>query len=77
MGTVGGVNLIKLQPEFLFGWVDENEALFRAFIEKSQNFHEKKDEVVFYKGVNALQTYGLGNASLMDENGWDGISPSQ
>ncbi|MGB1448785.1 MAG: cellulase family glycosylhydrolase [Flavobacteriaceae bacterium] len=41
----------------------ENETLFRT--EGGQIL--KENEVVFYKGVNALQTYGLGNASLMDE----------
>ena len=43
--------------------VSDNTPLFRT---KGAQII-KANEVVFYKGVNALQTYGLGDAGLMDQ----------
>lgn len=45
--------------------IKENDLFYR--IEGAQILQE--DRPVFYKGVNALQTYGLGNAELMDRWG--------
>jgi mannan endo-1,4-beta-mannosidase len=42
--------------------LNDNSLLFR--VEGSQLL--KENSPVFYKGVNVLQTYGLGNAELMD-----------
>ena len=42
--------------------LNDNSLLFR--VEGSQLL--KENNPVFYKGVNVLQTYGLGNAELMD-----------
>ncbi len=54
--------LQSCNPKDDFPEVRENTLLYR--VEGAQIL--KENQPVFYKGVNALQTYGLGNAALMD-----------